>query len=99
LTTSRRRPSAEATSWGDVDCSRVVDATDALHILRFVAGLPRLSFAGSCPEILAAGPGGVVFGDMDCSGRVDAVDALLILRFVSGLKALHQPPGCPLVGG
>lgn len=37
--------------WGDVDCSGSVDATDALKILRFVAGFPDSPVTTPCPAI------------------------------------------------
>ncbi len=62
---------------GDVDCNGVVDAVDALHILRHAAG-----FQGEGLCIMA--------GDVNCDGYIDAVDALAILRYVAGLSI---PPG------
>lgn len=64
---------------GDVDCNGVVDAVDALQVLRDVAGL---STSASCMSQL---------GDVDCGGDIDAVDALLVLRAVAGLGTLS---GC-----
>lgn len=80
---------------GDVDCSGIVDAVDALRILRYAAGLnPNLP----------AGCGGIATalldakGNMDCDDDVDAVDALRILRYVAGLDP-NLPAGCPPIGG
>lgn len=58
---------------GDTDKDGVVSATDALHVLRYVAGLEML------------GPTHRDLSDVDSDGQVDAVDALLILRQVAGI--------------
>jgi len=70
-----------------------VTATDALKILRSVAGLP-VTQTEPCDDI---GSGGPVQGDMNCSGDVTAVDALKILRFVAALPDT-LPPACPTIG-
>ncbi len=69
---------------GSVDCNAVVDAVDALMVLRFVANMQP---AAQCIDT----------ADVQCDGDVDAVDALQILRFVAGLTPV-QEQGCPEVG-
>ncbi|HET8944066.1 MAG TPA: hypothetical protein VFO59_04730, partial [Dehalococcoidia bacterium] len=66
---------------GDSDCSGIVNAVDALKVLRFVAGFGP----SSC----------ILETDVDCNGLVNAVDALKILRFVAGLPPTGLPEGCP----
>lgn len=70
---------------GDTTCDGVVDAIDALFVLRSVAGL------GPAPDCIAR-------GDVDCDTDLDAVDALGILRYVAGLSTLVGY-GCPQIGG
>jgi hypothetical protein len=70
--------------FGDVDCSGVVGAVDALAVLRKVSGLPPLA---ACLDV----------ADVNCNGAIDAVDALLILRYVAALP-VEPPPGCPPIG-
>jgi hypothetical protein len=69
---------------GDADCDLDVDAVDALHVLRSVAGL------NPAPGCLAA-------SDVNCNGQPDAVDALRILRHVAVLPP-HTPAGCTPIG-
>jgi hypothetical protein len=69
-----------------------VDATDALQLLRYSAGMPVVQ-AEPCFDIGHALGSGVM-GDVNCSGAVNAVDALLILRAAAAL-AITVPPGCP----
>ncbi len=75
---------ASLVACGDVDCDGDVDAVDALHILRWVAGLP-----------VSAGCMGK--GYVDCDGDLDAVDALMVLRYIAGLP-VPLPTGCPGLG-
>jgi len=82
---------------GDVRCDGAVDATDALGILREVAGLPQILQKEPCPE-LGDVVGGHAFGDILCDGGIDAVDALAALRYVAGLPPIAGGPGCPEVG-
>jgi len=85
--------------WGDVDCDRDVDATDALKVLRYVAGLSVLQ-TEPCPDIgSTVTVDGVArrWGDVDGNGAVNAVDALKILRHVAGLS-VSQAPGTPAIG-
>jgi hypothetical protein len=62
-----------------VDCSGVLNAVDALYVLRHVASIP-----GDPPCIAR--------GDADCDGQIDATDALRILRHVAGISSLSA--GC-----
>jgi hypothetical protein len=68
---------------GDSDCDGGVDAVDALHDLRYVAGV------GSAPCI------GV--GNVSCRDGLTSGDSLFILRFVANLP-LNLPSGCPEIG-
>jgi hypothetical protein len=80
---------------GDVDCSQganPVSATDALKILRHVAGLTVVQ-TEPCDDIGTAGP--PVQGNVDCSigaNPVSATDALKILRFVASLQRHADSP-------
>ena len=74
---------------GDVNCNDIVDAIDALFVLRFVVALLPLA------DCIAA-------GDVNCNGVADAADALLLQRFVVGLgppSPLPAPPGTPTPTG
>jgi hypothetical protein len=70
---------------GDVDCNGLINAVDALFVLRRVAALQPYA------ECISR-------GDVNCNGTFDSVDALIILRFVALLPPLSVPPGCPPVG-
>ena len=76
----------EAVVKGDLDCSTAIEATDALHILRWVAGLPRL-VPDICPTLY----------DVDCGGSPESVDALHVLRWVASLE-VSLPAGCGPIG-
>jgi len=76
----------EAVVKGDLDCSTAIEATDALHILRWVAGLPRL-VPDICPTLY----------DVDCGGSPESVDALYVLRWVASLE-VSLPAGCGPIG-
>lgn len=65
---------------GDTSCDELVNAVDALHVLRGVAGLPNLGVCGN------------LAGDVDCDSDLDAVDALKILRWVAGLGGPGPAP-------
>jgi len=67
---------------GDVDCSGVVDAVDALFVLRYVAGLSVVTKCLDQKINLTA-------ADYAYDGLVDSRDALLILRKVAGLVFLN----------
>jgi len=69
---------------GDVDCNGQIQSTDALGILRHVAGL-----VPDAPCLNVA--------DTDCDADTDAVDGLAVLKYVAGLPPT-QPAGCPPVG-
>ena len=85
---------------GNVDCSttgNAVSATDALKILRFVAGLTYTQ-TEPCVDIGAGGP--PVQGNVDCSttgNPVSATDALKVLRSVANLP-VTQAAGCVKIG-
>jgi len=88
-------PTPPPLTWGDVDCSNVINAVDALAILRWKASLTYTSAPG-CPGI------GVpmlptLWGDVNCTGAVNAVDSLAILRWKAGLTVLQTQP-CPVIG-
>ncbi|MGI8549989.1 MAG: nidogen-like domain-containing protein [Dehalococcoidia bacterium] len=92
---------------GDVNGDRMVNAVDALCILRLVAGLGP---APSCPQsalntaapVVVTNPNGMMStlgsnfvynnGDVNGDGVVTAVDALCILRIVAGLPATTNCP-------
>lgn len=83
--------------FGDVDCSNTVVATDALKVLRFVAGL-GVAQSEPCVDISLPLPIGKLQGDVDCGGAaIAATDALKILRYVAGLP-VSQAAGCPKIG-
>lgn len=70
---------------GDVNCDGVVEAVDALGILRSEAGLA--AHAGCIGES----------GDLDCDGASDATDARSVLSYVAGIGA-SLPATCPGAG-
>ena len=81
---------------GNVDCSPPpsgVSATDALKVLRYVAGLTVTQYTPCAPigELIGTN---WMQGDVDCSGSVTAVDALKILRVIAGLTVTLPAP-CP----
>ncbi len=65
---------------GDVDCNGIVNADDALHILKYVAGMEP--GGNNCQANYVFLPKGDVNGDF----VVDSVDALYILQIVSGMR-------------
>jgi hypothetical protein len=86
---------------GDIDCDGVVDAVDALRILRHVVDLGN-NLPDGCDGLGAAAAaaqpqGAEVKGDVDCDGEVDAVDALRILRHVVQLPT-NIPADCTPIG-
>lgn len=86
-------------SWGDNNCSQLVDPVDSLFVLRGDAGLQTNT--GDCPEmganieVLSASPH--IWGDVDCTGAMTPVDSLKLLRYDAGLSA-SQEDGCPEMG-
>lgn len=76
---------ASAPVQGDVNCDGVVEAVDALGILRSEAGLA--AHAGCVGES----------GDLDCDGASDKSDARLVLEHVAGMTGPHSEP-CPYAG-
>jgi subtilisin family serine protease len=82
--------------WGDLNCSRSVDAVDALQTLRYVVGL-SVSQSQPCPVVGGSLDSSPAWGDVDCDRQVSAVDALKILRFVVGLS-VRVEEGCPEMG-
>jgi len=82
--------------WGDVDCSRAVDAVDALKVLRYAVRLPVDQFQ-PCPVVGGAIDTSPPWGDVDCDRRVSAIDALKILRYAVRLP-VASTPSCPEMG-
>lgn len=85
--------------WGDHDCSRTIDGSDALRIVRFVAQVdssaPCLSpWAEYDLKPFAAT---AKWGDIDCSGDVALLDAISTLREATG-QVIDQRPACPPAG-
>ncbi len=60
---------ADAPPYGDLNEDRLVNAADALVVLRAAVG--KISLTGDL----------ATYADVDASGKIDAVDALLILKF------------------
>ena len=71
--------------FGDLDGNHVVEAADALWVLRDIARLPLPDGGGCSPA------------DIDCDGDESAVDALKLLRHVAALPYGQTPP-CPPIG-
>ena len=69
---------------GDSDCDGGVDSVDALHDLRYVAGIGQ---PAAC----------IVVGNVSCLDGLTAVDSLFILRYVAQLP-VNLPSGCPEIG-
>lgn len=86
----------DAPGTGNVDCNQVVNATDALKILRYVAGL-SVAQSEPCKDVGQTIGSGFKQGDVDCSGAVLATDALKVLRRVAGLAAASNCSG-PIIG-
>jgi Tol biopolymer transport system component len=81
---------------GNSDCDGLINATDALKLLQYGAGLP-VQQSEPCINIGAGLLAGAwAQGDVNCSGAVNSVDALLILRAVAGLPSII-PVGCPSI--
>ena len=79
---------------GDVDCDNIVNAVDALKVLRFGASL-NVAQSEPCPDIGTVLTLAGVFGDIDCTGVVNAVDALKLLRYGAALSVQqNEPPPC-----
>jgi len=70
---------------GDMDCNALIDAKDALVLLRIVAGISGDTCSAASP-------------DVNCNSLTDTGDALVILQYVADLPA-STGPGCPRVGG
>ena len=72
---------------GDVDCNFSLNSTDALYILRYVAGLAAGTY-GYCPVNV---PYEIYLpqADVDGDGDADAVDALFVLQYVAGIRNLQ----------
>jgi hypothetical protein len=69
---------------GDANCDGIVNAVDALHVLRFSAGIGQISCVGR--------------GDVNCDENRTAVDALGILRHSAGLSQIPQTEPCSDIG-
>jgi hypothetical protein len=68
---------------GDIDCNRMIDARDALAVLRAIAGMPAAGCATTA--------------DVDCDGEAGILDALTILRYVAQIRSVEDG-SCPKVG-
>jgi CSLREA domain-containing protein len=94
-------PPAIPLRWGDINCSGVVEVTDPLQILRFIASL---SIAQQQPCPLIDQPASIssdlpihIWGDVDCNSAVDTVDSLALLRHIAALPVQQIQP-CPPIG-
>lgn len=83
-------------TWGDFDCSGLIDLNDVRNLLLSQVGL--YAPAGACP------PGGtattvdgqnVTWADFDCVGGVTAADASPVLAYVAGAP---EDLACPDIG-
>jgi glucose/arabinose dehydrogenase len=83
---------AQTLRQGDANCDQVVDARDALAVLRVAANVPPFA------------PCAAQTGDVDCSDAVDATDAIDIVMYAAGLPvptgqgALSVEGACPPIG-
>jgi len=79
----------------DTNCDGNVNATDALSVLRDVAGFDPLPVDG-CSTVAQtlASADDRRFGDLDCDGDVDAFDAVAILRFAAGMPGARDAMKC-----
>jgi hypothetical protein len=68
---------------GDANCDGDIGSTDALLILRQIAGIGGVACPGAA--------------DVDCDGGLTSVDALWILRYVA-LLPVNTPDGCAPIG-
>ncbi|MEK7186695.1 MAG: S8 family serine peptidase [Patescibacteria group bacterium] len=73
---------------GDVSCNGVTNSTDALYILRYVAGLAT-GTSGTCPVNI---PNEIYLpqADVNGDGNVNAVDALFVLQYTAGVRNLQS---------
>lgn len=69
---------------GDADCNGIVNALDALQMLRGAASLGEADCASSA--------------NVDCQYGTNVIDALLILRYAAGLPTPIDPAVCPPIG-
>jgi len=84
--------SVSGTPIPDANGDRIVNATDALCILRQIGGFAGTS---SCPNPLP-------FGNVNQSSganAIDAVDSLCVLRYLGGFAPTTNCPSEPPVGG
>lgn len=86
------------TRWGDADCDGIMESTDALALLVYIAGMPPAPQDEPCSDIGSPHQIGFSYGDVNCSGAVDATDALRLLIYVAALPPLPVPAGCPPIG-
>jgi hypothetical protein len=83
--------------WGDIDCSGVLAALDALKLILGFLELPY-DTPPSCPEVLqdVIVSGGQAWGDVDCNSGVEVLDAMAVLATVAGTPL--EITGCPVIG-
>jgi hypothetical protein len=86
-------------TWGDADCSGLVDGADSVSLLRAaaaVAGDP-----GDCPSpasnVAIEGGGTRPWGDLNCGGDLEADDVLTLLKHRAGLPP-EVTAVCPSIG-
>ncbi|MCH8813692.1 MAG: matrixin family metalloprotease [Chloroflexi bacterium] len=89
--------------WTDVDCDGDTDASDALALLRDLAGFsvsqtePCLAIGSEVQVTEGETTTTRLFGDADCSGGVTSVDALKKLRTIVDFSVTQEEP-CPDIG-
>lgn len=79
---------------GDVDCSGVVDASDAASILQYVVG--SRSNSGGCPLANPDGELALAAADVNLDGTVDTFDALFVAQCAQGTANPLCPPVSPI---
>lgn len=88
---------APSRTWGDIDCSGIMTALDALKLILGFLELPY-DRPQTCPEVLqdVIISGGQAWGDVNCEDGVDVQDALDVLATVAGTP--REIVGCPVIG-
>ena len=96
-------PPLQDALWTDVDCDGDTDATDALALLRDIAGFsvsqtePCLAIGSEVQVTEGETTTTRLFGDADCSGGLTSVDALKKLRTIVDFSVTQEEP-CPDIG-